>query len=100
MLRKENAAMTITIELSDRLAEPLNAEAMAQGVSPDRYVSAIVEHALSADAPRDTVALDARPISIVIAEIMKDVPAEEMAKLPRDGASQVDHYVYGLPKRD
>jgi hypothetical protein len=28
------------------------------------------------------------------------MPAEVQAKLPSDGASQVDHYVYGLPKRD
>ena len=31
---------------------------------------------------------------------MADVPPDELAKLPKDGASQVDHYVYGLPKRD
>jgi hypothetical protein len=43
--------------------------------------------------------LDARPISEVIAEIMKDVTPEERALLPQDGASQVDHYAYGLPKR-
>jgi hypothetical protein len=48
----------------------------------------------------DTGDLDTRPISEVIAGIMKDVPAEEFAKLPTDGASQVDHYVCGLPKRD
>jgi hypothetical protein len=31
---------------------------------------------------------------------MKQVPPEDLAALPRDGASQVGHYVYGLPKRD
>jgi len=30
---------------------------------------------------------------------MKDVPREAFESLPKDGASQVDHYVYGLPKR-
>ena len=30
---------------------------------------------------------------------MKDTPMEEYEKLPRDGASQVDHYLYGHPKR-
>ena len=34
------------------------------------------------------------------AEIVADVPAEVFASLPKDGARQVDHYVYGLPKRD
>ncbi len=40
-----------------------------------------------------------KPISKVIAEIMSDVPAEKPAKLPKDGASQHDHYIYGWPKR-
>ena len=43
---------------------------------------------------------EARHISDVFAEIMADVPPHELAKLPKDGASQVDHYVYGLQKRD
>jgi hypothetical protein len=43
---------------------------------------------------------DDRPISEVIAEIMADVPPEVLAQLPKDGASQHDHYIYGWPKRD
>lgn len=31
--------------------------------------------------------------------ILAKVPAEELAKLPRDGAEQHDHYIYGTPKR-
>jgi hypothetical protein len=30
---------------------------------------------------------------------MKDVPPEDFAALPKDGLSQIDHYVYGTPKR-
>ena len=48
-------------------------------------------------ASSDTVE---RPIWEVISEIMKDVPAEDLSTLPKDGASQIDHYIYGLPKRD
>lgn len=33
-------------------------------------------------------------------EVMKDVATEELEKLPKDGATQVDHYVYGHPKRN
>jgi hypothetical protein len=36
----------------------------------------------------------------IIAQNMKNVPAEDLATLPRDGASQIDHYVYDVPKRD
>jgi hypothetical protein len=28
------------------------------------------------------------------------IPAEELNKIPRDGAAQHDHYLYGAPKRD
>jgi hypothetical protein len=27
------------------------------------------------------------------------IPEEELRRIPRDLSSQVDHYVYGLPKR-
>ena len=35
----------------------------------------------------------------VLVENMKNVPPEDLAALPKDGASQIDHYIYGLPKR-
>ena len=35
----------------------------------------------------------------MIDERRKRVPPEEFAKLPKDGAAQLDHYVYGSPKR-
>jgi len=40
-----------------------------------------------------------KPIWEVADDIRKTVPAEEWAKLPVDGASQHDHYIYGTPKR-
>ena len=32
-------------------------------------------------------------------ELLGEVPEEELHRLPTDGAAQIDHYVYGLPKR-
>ena len=32
-------------------------------------------------------------------ELFRDIPEEELARLPVDGAAQHDHYIYGLPKR-
>lgn len=40
-----------------------------------------------------------KPIWQQFAEAFQDVPAEELARLPVDGAAQHDHYIYGLPKR-
>lgn len=40
-----------------------------------------------------------KPIEEVIADIVSDVPEAEWEKLPPDLSEQLDHYVYGLPKR-
>jgi hypothetical protein len=34
-----------------------------------------------------------------IGEVFGDVPDEEWNKLPRDGSENLDHYLYGAPKR-
>src|SRR5688572_952787 len=40
-----------------------------------------------------------KPIWAKIREAFDRVPQEEMEGLPTDGAANVDHYAYGLPKR-
>jgi hypothetical protein len=40
-----------------------------------------------------------KPIWEIFEEASRDIPDEELARLPTDLAAQVDHYVYGLPKR-
>ena len=40
-----------------------------------------------------------RPISEVFEELSSQIPIEEWAELPVDGAEQHDHYLYSSPKR-
>jgi hypothetical protein len=42
---------------------------------------------------------DTRPIAEVLAEIAAAIPAAELAQLPSDFTDQLDHYIYGTPKR-
>ena len=42
---------------------------------------------------------DTRPIAEVLAEIAAAIPTEELAQLPADFTDQLDHYIYGTPKR-
>lgn len=35
----------------------------------------------------------------VAAELVAEIPEEDLACLPVDGAAQHDHYIYGTPKR-
>jgi hypothetical protein len=40
-----------------------------------------------------------KPIWEIAEELFGDIPDEELERLPPDGATQHDHYIYGLPKR-
>ena len=86
--------MTLTIHLPDEQQAALAAKARAQGVSAEEYARQVLAQDLKAEAhPR-------RHISEIIRDNMSKVPPEIMAQMPKDGASEHDHYIYGLPKKD
>jgi len=85
--------MTLTIDLRDDEVALLAARARERGVSAEQYARTVLEHDLRSEPLR-------QPISQSIREIWSDMPDEVRSKLPRDGASEIDHYVYGLPKRE
>jgi hypothetical protein len=58
--------------------------------SPERTGASAVTVVLPADE---------RPVWERIASLAETLPEEAIAGLPADGASQVDHYLYGAPKR-
>ena len=90
--------MTLTLELPDKKEAALKARAQARGVSAEEYASQVLDHDLEEeDRP---AAAPHRHISEVIRDRMRGVPAEVWAQLPTDGASEHDHYIYGLPKRN
>ncbi len=83
----------MTIQLPDHQEAALTANAQAQGVSAEEYAQQVLAQDLVTAQP---------PYRIwdVIADTMRSVPQEDLALLPKDGASQIDHYLYGAPKRD
>lgn len=87
--------MTLIIDLPDEAEAALKARAAAAGVPVERYATQLLERDLEEGPPNG----DGRPIWDVLVDNMKDVAPEELEKLPTDGASQVDHYLYGHPKR-
>ena len=40
-----------------------------------------------------------KPLLQEIREIYQDIPDAEWEKLPRDGSENLDHYLYGAPKK-
>jgi hypothetical protein len=87
--------MTV-IQLSDEQAAALKAKAAAAGLTLEAWLHQLAggaEPEPSAERPLQTAA------DIVLSR-MRNVPAEIMATMPKDGASQHDHYVYGWPKKE
>lgn len=90
--------MDVTLHLSDEQAAAIQAQAAAQGVPMNVWLERLAaQHASPVGTAQSA---SDRPIWEEILENMKDVPEEVFDRLLKDGASQVDHYIYGLPKRD
>jgi plasmid stability protein len=109
--------MNLTINVPDEQEAALKARAQAQGLSPEEFAGQVLAHELEASASEsvwealtrqmhslpdkeEPVRDPKRPIWEVIAERVQALPPEVFERLPEDGASQHDHYIYGLPKRE
>jgi hypothetical protein len=92
--------MTVTLELSPEREAVLTAQAKARGLTIEQWLLRLAEQSAEVAPATEAADRDDRPIWEVIGENMKDVSCEEFAKLPRDGASEHDHYLYGHPKRN
>jgi hypothetical protein len=84
--------MTITLDIRPEIEAELEATARAHGLSAEQYARQLIENALASAGTK-------KPLSARIRQIWADMPDEVRAKLPADGASQHDHYIYGVPKR-
>jgi bifunctional DNA-binding transcriptional regulator/antitoxin component of YhaV-PrlF toxin-antitoxin module len=83
---------TLTVDASGTVTLPAELCREA-GAVPGTEVVADVRDGRLVVAP-------ARPtLAEWIATLTADIPPEELDKLPVDGASQHDHYLYGTPKR-
>jgi Arc/MetJ-type ribon-helix-helix transcriptional regulator len=62
--------------------------------SADEVIKAGVEALREKNAHKNP-----RPLSARIRNLWADMPADVRAEYPEGGAYQIDHHVYGLPKR-
>jgi len=91
--------MTVTIKLSDEQAAALEARAAKEGLSVDALLQRLAEQYANSnlDSAKDLLG---RPVWELVAERMSKLPSAVLEKLPADGASEHDHYLYGSPKRN
>ena len=83
------------IEIPDEQAAALREKAAAAGLTLEEWLKQLAgtKEEPPTKGPLQTAA------DIILSHI-RNVPLEIMATMPTDGASQHDHYIYGLPKRE
>lgn len=91
-------------EVTNSLKEhkSLRMEVIGRGnFSPDGKILGINQIDEMKISPVGEIAFDrsAKPISKILAELSKDVPQEDWEKLPKDLSENLDHYIYGTPKK-
>jgi hypothetical protein len=86
--------MTVTINLSDDEALVLQARAAAESLSPEEWFKTL------ATDSHEAALGSLQAAAYIVLEEMRNVPADMMTALPRDGAREHDHYLYGWPKRN
>ncbi len=84
--------MTLIIQLPDEQEAALKERAQLQGLSAEEYAQQVLVHELEASA--------SEPFWKAFTRRMHSLPDDVFEHLPTDGASEHDHYLYGLPRRN
>lgn len=87
--------MTV-IELPDDQVAALKAKAAEAGLTLEEWLKNLA----SAEAPTTSAERPLQTAADIVLSHMRKVPPEIMEAMPKDGASQHDHYIYGWPKRE
>ena len=66
----------------------------------DRLARLLLDAAEAANEANGEGSTERKPIWEKIRERAMKIPEEELEKLPTDGAAELDHYIYGTPKRN
>ncbi len=86
---KQNRLQAMTIlEIPDEQAIRWKARAEALGLTLEEWLASLAEAA----APS--------PLTELFEVHVQSLSDEDLAWMPHDGASEHDHYIYGLPKRN
>ena len=83
------------IDLPDEQGAALKAKAEAAGLTLEAWLIRLAGSEVETPAQHPL-----RTAAEIVLECMRQVPPELMATLPKDGAAEHDHYIYGWPKRE
>jgi hypothetical protein len=71
-----------------------------RALPPDKQQEALrLLDSLATGASSERTGVDRRPVWAVVNEINAGLPADTWENVPTDGSINLDHYLYGAPKR-
>lgn len=89
--------MTVKLELAPEVQAGLLTQAQASGLSLQEYAEKVLR-----ERAQETVIATSpgEPFWKSFTRQVHALPDETFERLPKDGASEHDHYLYGAPKRN
>ncbi len=97
---RESEEADVTTALKDHKAVRVRVKGWGE-ITPNGKLLRITQVEELSLQPVSDVPIDpaARPIEEIIRELAAEVPQAEWDRLPRDLTDNLDHYLYGTPKR-
>ena len=89
--------MTMKLEISPELEDGLLTQAQLHGMSLEAYADSVLRERVQAATESDS---SNQPFWKTFTSRVHALPDEVFERLPKDGASEHDHYIYGTPKRN
>jgi len=88
------------VTMTERLQKLVDRMQALPEAEQEQYAERFLAQLEAVNGPKQVEAEDHRPFWEVLQDIMSDVPDEEWEQYPEDGAAELDHYLYGTPKRN
>lgn len=89
--------MTVKLELPPEVQAGLLVQAQASGLSLQEYAEKVLRERVQETV---TETSPGEPFWKSFTRQVHALPDEVFERLPKDGASEHDHYLYGVPKRN
>ena len=90
--------MTVRVELTPQVQADLLAQAQARGMSLEAFAEEVLREKSRETAPVSPNS--GQPFWKRFTSQVHDLPDAIFERLPPDGATEHDHYLYGAPKRN
>ena len=86
---QEGAEVTLSLEVNPELSKTNSAEATKKPLDPS----------FGEPYPFKDYSSDPRDFQDIILEIASNIPQEDLENIPSDLSENLDHYIYGVPKK-